>query len=79
MSREISRLLELFLGYEEDLNLKMLILKVVFLNLYSRKQNSGKQIRSLIQLAYKIERQVAGLRDTLGDFQAEKHLNLDRM
>ncbi|KAK8496598.1 hypothetical protein V6N12_003531 [Hibiscus sabdariffa] len=27
MSREISRLLELFLGYEEDLNLKMLILK----------------------------------------------------
>ncbi|KAK8483505.1 hypothetical protein V6N11_065386 [Hibiscus sabdariffa] len=77
MSREISRLLELFLGYEEDLNLKMLILKRS--TSVTEEELNRKQIRSLIQLAYKIERQVAGLRDTLGDFQAEKHLNLDRM
>ncbi|KAK8977398.1 hypothetical protein V6N11_034444 [Hibiscus sabdariffa] len=64
MSREISRLLELFLSYEEDLYLKMLILKRS--TSITEEELNRKQIRSLIQLAYKIERQAAGLKDTLG-------------
>ncbi|KAK8525329.1 hypothetical protein V6N13_123158 [Hibiscus sabdariffa] len=58
MLREISRLLELFLGYEEDLNLKLVILKRS--TSVTEEELNRKQIRNLFQSAYKIERQTAG-------------------
>ncbi|GAU12996.1 hypothetical protein TSUD_172950 [Trifolium subterraneum] len=36
-------------------------------NSYMEGQNSGKQIRNVIQSAYKIERRAGGLKDILGE------------